>query len=64
MYHIVYRNAEVVDGTRSPKFKADAAISADRISTVEASPNWGWPITAAYNQEWLLTLCCSTRRQS
>lgn len=37
MYDIVYRNAEVVDGTGSPRFKADVAISGDTISAVETS---------------------------
>src|SRR5258707_6413134 len=33
-YDLVVRNATVIDGTRAPRFAADIAVSADRISRI------------------------------
>jgi N-acyl-D-amino-acid deacylase len=35
---VVFRNAEVVDGSGAPRFRADVAVSGDRIAAVHTAP--------------------------
>ena len=51
MYDLVIRNGTIIDGTGKPGFKADIAISGERITNVGDIPNAAYQTIDANGQD-------------